>query len=371
MLVAYGSGGNPIVAEETPIAQLRQLSQDRQLFCPNCRGIVHIRGGAEKRTQLHFAHQKGECAWSTEAESVRHARGKLVLAQWLRAQFPHAVVSLEERLPEPNRIADIFVLHPDKRRWAVEFQCAPLDIAEWTMRHHAYHQAGILDIWIIGNNRREKQEAFIEAVITWARAVMFLDPQVTPPRVWLRWPLTQAEARQWQSATPQHDSQSPLAQTGWVGRTGFGATLITSLHEMQCDARGRLIHATKTSLEERARLVQTMTTAITPDEAALTAYLRYAVSDDALRVVIIPLLHAYLRDPLLLQRYNYGRGQLNQPPGDTDRARIHKAHAWLHSLAQRGYPPARLQELAQHIPFIGPYASFASYIEILLATTSV
>ncbi len=166
MLVAYGPDGRTIVAAETALEQLQNWSRERLLRCPNCRGVVHVRGGTDKRTQLHFAHQKGECAWSTEAESVRHARGKITLANWLRAQFPRATIMLEERLPEPNRIADIFVAHADGRRWAVEFQCAPLDVEEWQHRHAAYRQAGILDIWIIGNNRRDKQETFIEAIIT-------------------------------------------------------------------------------------------------------------------------------------------------------------------------------------------------------------
>ncbi|HET7637848.1 MAG TPA: competence protein CoiA family protein, partial [Ktedonobacteraceae bacterium] len=135
MLVAYGPDGQPVIAEEKTLTQLQNWSHDRALYCPNCRGIVHVRGGPEKRTQLHFAHQKGECAWSTEAESVRHARGKMVLAEWLRSQFPLAAITLEQRLPEPNRIADIFVTHADGKRWAIEFQCAPLDIEEWRHRH--------------------------------------------------------------------------------------------------------------------------------------------------------------------------------------------------------------------------------------------
>ncbi len=81
MLVAYGPDGHLVVAEEVPLEQLRRWSQERVLYCPNCRGVVHVRGGPEKRTQLHFAHQKGECAWSTESESVRHMRGKIVLAE--------------------------------------------------------------------------------------------------------------------------------------------------------------------------------------------------------------------------------------------------------------------------------------------------
>ena len=72
MLVAYGPDGHPVIAEETPLEQLQQWSHERALHCPNCRRVVHVRGGPGKRAQLHFAHQKGECAWSTESESVRH-----------------------------------------------------------------------------------------------------------------------------------------------------------------------------------------------------------------------------------------------------------------------------------------------------------
>ena len=66
MLVAYGPNGRSVVADDTPLEQLLCWSRERSLYCPNCRGILHVRGGPEKRTQLHFAHQKGECAWSTE-----------------------------------------------------------------------------------------------------------------------------------------------------------------------------------------------------------------------------------------------------------------------------------------------------------------
>ena len=224
MLVAYGPDGRPAIAEETPHAQLQLWSHERLLYCPNCRGVVHVRGGAEKRTQLHFAHQKGECAWSTEGESVRHMRGKVVLAQWLRDQFPSATVTLEERLPEPNRIADIFVAHTNGTRQAIEFQCAPLDIEEWRHRHEAYRRAAIIDTWIIGTNRREKQEAFIEAILTMAREVLFLDPQVTPPRTWLRWPINRTLAQEWQSSEQRKESSAPTL-VGWVGRLGYGATL--------------------------------------------------------------------------------------------------------------------------------------------------
>ncbi|SRR5579884_510033 len=365
MLVAYGPDGRPLVAEETPLEQLQRWSHERMLYCPNCRGVVHVRGGPAKRTQLHFAHQKGECAWSTEAETVRHARGKLVLAQWLRDQFPRASVTLEERLPEPNRIADIFIVHEGGARWAVEFQCAPLDIEEWSRRHEAYRQAGIIDTWIIGNNRREKQEAFIEAVIAAAHEVMFLDPQVTPPRIWLRWPITRQTAQEWQSSTDQNIYKP--AVSGWVGRMGYGATLIGSLYDVRLDEQARYLHPLRSTAEKRANLLQAMGSAAAPDPSILAEYLRLNVEEEAIRVVLIPLLHAYLRDPDLLRRYNYGRGQGNQPPAEADRARVQKARVWLNGLARRGFGSARLQELVKEIPFVGPYAAFAGYMETLLA----
>jgi hypothetical protein len=373
MLVAYGPEGRPVVAEEVPLAQLQHWSREHLLYCPNCRGVVHVRGGPEKRTQLHFAHQKGECAWSTEAESVRHVSGKLVLAQWLRTHFPEAVVTLEERLPEPNRIADIFVVHADGSRWAIEFQCAPLEIEQWQHRHDAYRRAGILDIWIVGNNRREKQEAFIEAILTTAHEVLFLDPQVTPPRAWLRWPVTRQIALEWQESrrnvAPESKSSPSYRPSldGWVGRMGYGATLIALLPEIVLNEQGKFRHPIRVAMEARASLLEAMSSASLPGEEQLSAYLHLTVQQEVLRTTLLPLLRAYLRDPDLLRRYNYGRGLPDTPLSEADVLRVQKARAWLRDLARQGFTPTHLQELNKEIPLVGPYAAFVSYIESLIA----
>ncbi len=372
MLVAYGPDGRPVVAEEVPVEQLQNWSHDRLLHCPNCRGIVHVRGGPEKRTQLHFAHQKGECAWSTESESVRHARGKLVLAQWLRAQFPQAQVTLEERLPEPNRIADVFVSHADGQRWAIEFQCAPLDIAEWKHRHEAYRQAGVIDTWIIGNNRREKQEAFLEAILAMAREVLFLDPLVEPPRVWFRWSITRAQALTWQDENihSQPVEHKP-ALDGQVGPVGYGMTLVGTLYELHFDEQANLIHPARVAMEEQTLLLQRMNATQAPDANLLAAYLRPRVGDEALRVVLLPLLRAYLRDPALLLRYNYGRGQEGQAVSVSDQARVQKACAWLNGLEQHGFTRTRLPLVLKALPRAGSYAALANFAETLLALAGI
>jgi len=360
MLVAYGPGDVLVIAGETPLEQAQSWSREQALHCPNCRGTVYARGGPEKQTQLHFAHQKGECAWSTEAESVRHMRGKVVLARWLREQFPRARVTLEERLPEPNRIADILVTHPDGQLQAVEFQCAPLDLDEWKLRHEAYRRANIIDTWIIGNNRREKQEAFIEAIITAAREVLFLDPLAYPACCWLRWPVPRETMRAWQAEA----SLKPSFE-GWVGHSGFGVTLTGSLRDIRLDEQGMLRHAVRADLERRARLLAQMRGAQTVDEATLMAYLRPAIGEAALHDVIIPLIRAYVRDPDLLRRYNYGRGQWNSSLTEADRQRVGQARSWLEKIEQQGYTVARLQELANEIPLAGAYAAFAGYIRML------
>jgi hypothetical protein len=362
MLVAYGPDGRPVIAEETSIEQLQRWSQEHALRCPDCRGIVHVRGGPEKRTQLHFAHQKGECAWSTEAESVRHMRGKMVLAEWLRKQFPRATISLEERLPEPNRIADIFMIHPDGQQWAIEFQCAPLDIAEWRRRHAAYRKAHIIDTWIIGDNRREKQETFVEAIIASMHEVMFLDPLVTPPRIWLRWPVTRETIQDWQV---QKGWTPSLA--GWVGRSGYGATLSGQLQDVRLVTGGELKHAARSALETRVTLLHRMKDARRVDESMLNVYLCPIVGDEAMQVAVLPLVRAYLRDPDLLRRYNYGRGHWDQPVADADQRRVQQARTWLAGLSQQGFPPSRLEELAKELPLVGPYAALVSFVEMLLS----
>lgn len=362
MLVAYGPGGEPVIAEETAIEQLLQWSREQQLHCPNCRGVVHVRGGPTRRTQLHFAHQRGECAWGNEGESVRHMRGKLVLAQWLGGQFPQSIITLEERLPGPNRIADIFMMHPDGQRQAVEFQCAPLELTEWQMRHFAYRTANILDTWIIGSNRLEKQEAFIEAILSYSREVVFLDPLLTPSRAWLRWPTTNETVRSWQSGAQQMPSLM-----GWVGRLGFGVTIVGELEKLRLTTRGTFVHPERSALGRSQQLLRKMEHGTVLDPGMFENYLSTQLDEATIRAVLMPLLRAYQRDPELLLRYNYGRGQWNQPVTSSDRQRVERARAWLRDLATRGFPLERLRELMPFLPLVGPYAALASYLEMLLA----
>ncbi|GHO45600.1 competence protein CoiA [Ktedonospora formicarum] len=369
MLVAYGPEDQTVIASETSLEQLQIWSRSHKLHCPNCRGEVHLRGGGTRRLQPHFAHQRGECAWSTEGESVQHMRGKAMLARWLQTLFPTATVTLEVRLPEPNRIADVFMRHANGMEHAVEYQCAPLEINEWRHRHDAYRAADIVDTWIIGSNRREKQEAFIEAILQTSHEILFIDPQVTPPRTWLRWRLTREEAREWQNRSfPRERAITSLE--GWVGRGQFGATLIGPLHDIRLDEQGRLHHPIRESIEIRGRTLRQMEQSHMPDPNLLSAYLRPHMDEQVMRTIVMPLLNSYLLDPDLLHRYNYGRGLPDHPLSASDHQRVEKARTWLAKLAHKGYSPERLQEISLALPFVGPYAAFARYMETLIELAS-
>ena len=84
-----------------------------------------------------------------------------------------------------------------------------------------------------------------------------------------------------------------------------------------------------------------------------------------MRLVVIPLVKAYLRDPDFLRRYNYGRGSSDGGLSEADKRRVQQAREWLVKMAEGGFPATRLQELAREIPFVGSYASFAGYVEML------
>jgi len=139
------------------------------------------------------------------------------------------------------------------------------------------------------------------------------------------------------------------------------------LQQLRIDPQGKLMHPARLALEAGTQLLASMSGAAAVDESTLCRYLRQQMDEAAIRLVLLPLLRAYIRDPELLRRYNYGRGHEGQPVLQEDSLRVQKARYWLRELAQKGFPSSRVQELARDVPFVGPYAAFMSYIEMLLA----
>src|SRR5207248_266024 len=156
---------------------------------------------------------------------------------------------------------------------------------------------------------------------------------------------------------------------GWFGRSRskYGATLSGLLQDVSLREDGQFIHPNRSELEARISLLREMRSAQAIDEASLNAYLKPIVGAETLNVVLFPMLHAYLRDPDLFIRYNYGRGSGDHFVSDTHRRRVQQACIWLERLAKRGFSAYWLENLAKEIPLVGPYTAFANYVEMLVA----
>lgn len=141
-----------LIASNSEKENVKKLSREKQLFCPNCQSTVIFKSGKVKRA--HFAHYDSECVVTNyERETASHLKGKQVLYEWLKKTFPSADVEYEVYIPETNQIADIFVEHTEEGmegiRWSFEFQHSPLSTTEWETRHELYKAEGIQDFWIL------------------------------------------------------------------------------------------------------------------------------------------------------------------------------------------------------------------------------
>ena len=234
--------------------------------------------------------------------------------------------------------------------------CGGVAASPFGVSQRAYSR--YVDYW---EQSARETRSFYRSDFTFAHEILFVDPLLTPPRIWLRWPVTRATTQAWQNS----NAWTP-AREGWVGRLGYGATLSGQLQQVSLGKQGELLHPSRSALEKQMHLWQEMSKASAVDEAVLAAYLRGQVSEEALSLVLLPLLRAYLRDPDLLRRYNYGRGRTGQPMNAEDQLRVQRARQWLLSLQQKGFSLTQLQELVKALPFVGPYTALVGYMEMLL-----
>jgi len=152
LLVAMHGKARVTIGLDAP-ETLRQCSDARGLTCPGCGGIVVLHAGTVRAH--HFAHLPGAVCTlpASEAETEEHRAGKLLLGEWLRASLPDAEVLIEAFLPATGQRADLLAVLPDRRRIALEYQCAQLPAREWRRRHRQYREAGFQDLWILGGSR--------------------------------------------------------------------------------------------------------------------------------------------------------------------------------------------------------------------------
>ncbi|PKF90053.1 hypothetical protein CW306_00500 [Bacillus sp. BA3] len=129
----------------------KQLSDQKELYCPFCQNHVIFKSG-EVYT-WHFAHESNCTNKYIENESEEHEKGKFFLLEWLRSCYPKAYVESEEYIPETRQSVDVYVQHLEGelegKKWVFEFQRSELSAKEWKERHDLYQQAGLQDFWVL------------------------------------------------------------------------------------------------------------------------------------------------------------------------------------------------------------------------------
>lgn len=130
--------------------QFRQATRDGDLVCivPDCKSsrLKAVNRGARRHG---FAHHAG--AGGHPGMGVDHLQSQLLIAQWLRTQFPDGNVELEEATEDGRRRADVMFTSASGRKAAFEIQYAAITPRAWQERHDSYAAAGIVDIWLWGH----------------------------------------------------------------------------------------------------------------------------------------------------------------------------------------------------------------------------
>lgn len=165
--------GQRVSIGDTPEDSLRILSDERLLRCPHCGTPLVLKAGPVR--VHHFAHVNLNACAGSEPETESHRAGKLVLYEHFRAGALDA--AMEYSLPESGQRADVYV-RTAEARYALEFQQANNSAEQWAERHTHYRQAGLADVWFLGQVRY--QPATGEPV----RSISPYDPRPVPRHVY-------------------------------------------------------------------------------------------------------------------------------------------------------------------------------------------
>lgn len=180
-MLSVDSDCGRVTIGQDPMAVIRDLSDSRKLRCPACDGPVVLKAG--RLVASHFAHLAGAaCAHpDSEPETDVHRAGKTLIAEWLRAEIPDEVVTLESQIAESGQRVDVLV-GTGRGRIAVEYQCADLASRDWLRRHRSYRAVGIRDLWLLGPSRLHFTEGGIHcgdleaAMVRHGAPLLYFDP---------------------------------------------------------------------------------------------------------------------------------------------------------------------------------------------------
>lgn len=117
-----------------------QAKRKTNYFCPECQGIVRLRGGNHRR--LHFFHFQDSADCRLGKKSELHLATQLALQKML-APYPSF---LEQPFPQVGRIADCVV---PALKLNFEIQCSPITPEEVEARIRDYASCQLTTVWIL------------------------------------------------------------------------------------------------------------------------------------------------------------------------------------------------------------------------------
>ncbi|MGE6260192.1 competence protein CoiA [Heyndrickxia sporothermodurans] len=134
------------------IKYLSILRKNHSFYCPQCQEEVILKIGKIKIP--HFSHKSNSICTNSEPESEVHLQGKIDLYKWLKHNG--ISVEMEKYLMEIRQRPDLFV-QKNGKKYAIEFQCSPIQYKDIKRRTLGYFSLNIIPIWILGGEPFQKK----------------------------------------------------------------------------------------------------------------------------------------------------------------------------------------------------------------------
>jgi len=125
--------------QQSPILA-SQARKHRNYECPECKGVVRLRGGPHR--QAHYYHIRHSPHCRQHQKSQEHIQSQLRILNLL----PKGECFLERPFPSLSRIADVVW---EKEQIVFEIQCSAISKQEVEERTADYKRAGMRIVWIL------------------------------------------------------------------------------------------------------------------------------------------------------------------------------------------------------------------------------
>lgn len=152
--------------ETKQVVFAREARRQKDYFCPECEGILHVRGGLHR--QDHFYHLAAMHQCRQSGKSIEHLNVQLFFLNLL----PPGECFLERRFPEIGRIADVVW---SEKKIVFEIQCSFISRQEVQERNRDYLSLDYEPVWILHDSRFNRDRLTGAEVFLYDRPHYFTD----------------------------------------------------------------------------------------------------------------------------------------------------------------------------------------------------